>query len=741
MSEPAQIFILAFDTEEGSAFESTGQVKLNAPMFGDLAQDLFLKLEINGETYIIEGPIDDFDERDLGGLRATFSYDPWFGYYDVAFAITGDPFQQMFDDGHAAVNLSVHAGDTVLAQEATEVPLIFGSASLLLEERMPEVSFVVESTGKLHIELFTNGELTDSQVLQIEVGGSVFVLEGPFGYRDRVDQAEVSFAWGYNSQKIWVSISGQAFADLTLEKDTVATVSLIEEGVTLHSVALAYEVFSTPMNQVGDIIPHDLTLVDQFGAERRALSDESTELALIELTGLWCAPSIALAENFATYETIVSRHFEVLSFLAHDEEIEPASPADALQFAQTYQMAIPILTGEVLDKAVSLQARLPRFMLVDQVTGEILKTFDGVAVEAPGQYAADQALAALSDIDANLREEQGLEINGADENGRHFGSVRADVITAGIGDDLIDGGMGNDTLLGGHGDDTLSGGLGADLITLGGGVDHVIGSGDELNGDRITDLSSEDAIIVLERALTRDLISFDTESGLVLIGSTQAGDDGISLILEGGFDNGDFMAVATTGGTMVSFEAFLPNLSEGRSISAQEINGIANTAFLKGDGKRAFEITIDAAAEAEYDNAFGIYEIDGSSIVDVRLLTTDASTSAVPLKVAGIETGHELGFFIIQNGAAFAENLTDLDELGFIETMGNGQRLTLNHQLTGETVFHSHAAGWNADGLVHTLSGVTPGGQALTIGFEDMTGGGDRDFQDVLFTVTWDALI
>ncbi len=50
-------------------------------------------------------------------------------------------------------------------------------------------------------------------------------------------------------------------------------------------------------------------------------------------------------------------------------------------------------------------------------------------------------------------------------------------------------------------------------------------------------------------------------------------------------------------------------------------------------------------------------------------------------------------------------------------------------------MFHSYLANLNQDGLQHALSGVLPGGQSIIVGFEDMTGGGDFDYQDLIFRV------
>ena len=41
----------------------------------------------------------------------------------------------------------------------------------------------------------------------------------------------------------------------------------------------------------------------------------------------------------------------------------------------------------------------------------------------------------------------------------------------------------------------------------------------------------------------------------------------------------------------------------------------------------------------------------------------------------------------------------------------------------------------NKDGLVHAVAYTLPGTPYLLIGFEDLYGGGDRDYNDILFTL------
>lgn len=53
---------------------------------------------------------------------------------------------------------------------------------------------------------------------------------------------------------------------------------------------------------------------------------------------------------------------------------------------------------------------------------------------------------------------------------------------------------------------------------------------------------------------------------------------------------------------------------------------------------------------------------------------------------------------------------------------GSDISLAVNGNSTDKIVFHSFSDDMNGDGLQHVLSGVEPGGKAITVGFEDLTG-------------------
>jgi len=141
----------------------------------------------------------------------------------------------------------------------------------------------------------------------------------------------------------------------------------------------------------------------------------------------------------------------------------------------------------------------------------------------------------------------------------------------------------------------------------------------------------------------------------------------------------------------------------------------------------------------------GVYEIDaGGNIVDTRILFDNANADkAASTLVEDVEDGNNLGFFIVQDAADWAATLAGGDTLSFVNSSGGAANISdgadisiaVNGAAVDEMVFHSFDEDMNSDGLQHALSGVEVGGEAIIIGFEDLTGGGDRDYEDVAFRV------
>ena len=314
------------------------------------------------------------------------------------------------------------------------------------------------------------------------------------------------------------------------------------------------------------------------------------------------------------------------------------------------------------------------------------------------------------------------------------GDEQDNTLTGNGGDDIIDGGIGNDILLGGLGSDTLTGGEGDDTFQ---------GDADGLSGDTITDFLINDEIVLLNQVVETSDLAFDAATGNLTI-------DGVTdpLTLEGDvFDNGNFFAIEDEGNTIISFEndfgeAF--SLSNTVAVAEENINGIVNQALLDGDGNVTFDVSILDLGLATFNNTLGVYEVDAAgNIVDTRILVNNTNAAiGETVNVSDVEAGNTLGLFIIQNGADFADGLAGGAVLSFLDGSGNAATtssgpltLAVDGVATDQVTFHSFDASLNSDGLEHVISGVDADSGQITVGFEDLTGLGDSDFEDVAFTI------
>ena len=192
----------------------------------------------------------------------------------------------------------------------------------------------------------------------------------------------------------------------------------------------------------------------------------------------------------------------------------------------------------------------------------------------------------------------------------------------------------------------------------------------------------------------------------------------------------------------MTFEKFLPTLTEGVRVDPASINGVANEPSLTGDGSVRFTLDFKSAVSA-YSNALGVYKVaaDGT-IFDVNIIfnNTHNVTGAARTVDLGVPANNEkLGFFLVQDGFDLYGNLPA--NLSFLAQETNApahldagvppvlHSATLGN-LTVAPIFHSFAT-LNPGDANQVLSGVTPGGHELQIGFEDLPSStGDNDFQD-----------
>jgi Ca2+-binding RTX toxin-like protein len=198
--------------------------------------------------------------------------------------------------------------------------------------------------------------------------------------------------------------------------------------------------------------------------------------------------------------------------------------------------------------------------------------------------------------------------------------------------------------------------------------------------------------------------------------------------------------------TTTPFEVFFPSLVEGQAIDPDLVNGIINDEYLQGDGSTDFVLNLHDTGYAWYQNVLGVYEItpDGR-ITDARILINNVNTDkTAEVLISDVESGNKLGFFVVQNAADWASNFTSADTFVFVGNDGWSQatvndgagiQLQVNGQTAWKTIFHSYAAEMNDDGIQHTLSGIDTSGAMISVGFEDVVGGGDQDYEDVVFSI------
>ena len=329
--------------------------------------------------------------------------------------------------------------------------------------------------------------------------------------------------------------------------------------------------------------------------------------------------------------------------------------------------------------------------------------FDDLIVGASGDDEGENLAGAAYVIYGDVTFGGGVQIGvGGASSDTLIGGFGEDVLHGAGAGDVVDGADGTDIVDGGKGDDTVSGGAGSDTLTGGDGADVVYGYTDPLSA----------------RLDFADGIVFPDVTEVTNIGDLETpGDDALGVADDGFAFGGD--AVAT-----LSF--------------------------------------VDT--QAGYHNTLGLYTIAGDGtigdvcIVYENVQTLSAGDSTVFSVPDLAET--DIGFFVVVHGDRLNDGYQGLDLQGgtlslVFDLGGAGERaaqitddgadisLVLD-DASGRTVLegpliHSTergaSAALNADGTVHVASGLADGADAakLRLGFEDSPGGGDSDYNDVVF--------
>ena len=143
---------------------------------------------------------------------------------------------------------------------------------------------------------------------------------------------------------------------------------------------------------------------------------------------------------------------------------------------------------------------------------------------------------------------------------------------------------------------------------------------------------------------------------------------------------------------------------------------------------------------AGYSNTYGYYITDanGNPTTGQIIFANTHSEDNVAKTISGVDPDH-VGFFIIPNGHSDNSSLTDGTSISFVkDSSGNWEAVdSSGHVLTGDganVLFDKSSL--NADNIGHAVDSSTDGGNQ---NWEDLAGGGDRDFNDVNTTVTWNT--
>ncbi|MEM1427886.1 MAG: DUF4347 domain-containing protein [Pseudomonadota bacterium] len=262
----------------------------------------------------------------------------------------------------------------------------------------------------------------------------------------------------------------------------------------------------------------------------------------------------------------------------------------------------------------------------------------------------------------------------------------------------------------------------------------------------IRDFAPGNSVVIdLPTGNTGNVAVSETETGFVL--SVDNDDDGEpdgTIVVEATEGGGGFLVSelgdGASGRLVLDYVGASPGVSEGQALAEEAVNGIANTAYLTGNGERGAVLTFQESTAA-LDNAIGTYVVapDGS-IGDVQVIFANTNATAAGTRVAldPLDAGEFLGVFLISGGAALEETST----LRFESGTGSANAfadippvLLIDDREVENDVFHAFS-GLNENGNRMVWSGYDSASGGLTLGFEDLAlPASDRDYNDVLIGI------
>ncbi len=318
-------------------------------------------------------------------------------------------------------------------------------------------------------------------------------------------------------------------------------------------------------------------------------------------------------------------------------------------------------------------------------------------------------------------------IDGGTDDDTVYGGYGNDTIYGGAGDDRLYGEWGNDKIYGGAGADTISGGAGKDFLSGGEGDDtYLFNAG--FGQDTIEDAGSS----------TLDLVKFGAGLTLDKFEVIKQGDD-LVLKLKGTSDTltikGQFGSASANAIEKFQFD------NGAKTLTNDELQRYANSGSTDPEGLMldfsqivapTIKVNCTLSREAVYNDAVGFYKaIDATGAIQtskgiVRPGDIGYAQAAVQNALSNVfGSSLDLG---LSNGSTKTLDATFDKSIYMPIVVAQG---TLAGAASGQNVdrIYTSFLGSNSDKASHIrLIGDN------TFGFEDLVGGGDRDFNDIIFT-------
>jgi T1SS-143 domain-containing protein len=235
-------------------------------------------------------------------------------------------------------------------------------------------------------------------------------------------------------------------------------------------------------------------------------------------------------------------------------------------------------------------------------------------------------------------------------------------------------------------------------------------------------------------------------------------DGSYTYVLDAGAGGGSGTTVDTP--RTFSGNSFPTALPEGTPVTdPNQLGEIHSNMTIGADTTISGQITFDGAG---YTNSLGLFTIAADGTLQSAAMVTNSITGPGAAFTVDPSTGAtQLGFFLVADGFTTNGGYAGLDfatgQLNFVYDAGlpTERPATINDAgghvslvftsaggvettIQGPIYFTTDRGGSNSlnpDGLVHTISGVGSDSNTLTIGFEDLPGGGDQDYNDVVFNI------